>query len=395
MVSIDALMVLAGVAVVLSVLPLALTLVNLRVYARTRADAAWPDDDPRVFVCVPARDEAENLRPCVRGLLSNPERSLRVLIYDDQSTDGTTEIAASLAAEDDRVRIVETQPLPAGWNGKQHACWRMARAAIDGALGEPAADERDLLLFTDADVRFASDAIRRSVSTMRELDAPMVSTFPRQVTGSLPESLVVPMMFYLLLGYLPMPRMRRTVDPSTSAGCGQFLMVTCAAYGASGGHEAFKGSMHDGIKMPRAVRRAGLRSDLFDGTDLCSVRMYRGLGETWRGFAKNAYEGLGSVGLLVFMTGVHAVAHVGPWVMLAWALLSEPARPGLAAACCVAIALQLAQRVVLSIRLRHSLVGALLHPLGVVLMTAIQWHSYRQHRAGTRAWRGRVASSPA
>lgn len=395
MAGIDALLVLAGVSVTVCAVPLAMTIVNLRVYRRSDPDGAWPDPAPRVFVCVPARNEAGNIEACVRGLLADAAPNIRVLVYDDQSTDGTGDIAARLASEDDRVRLVGTCSLPDGWNGKQHACWRMARAAIDGEIGEDPAADGDVLLFTDADVRFEADALRRSVAAMRSLDAPMASTFPRQITGTLSESLVVPMMFYLLLGYLPMPRMRATTDPGTSAGCGQFLMVTAAAYEASGGHKAFRDSMHDGIKLPRAVRRAGLRSDLFDGTDLCSVRMYRGFVETWRGFVKNAYEGLGSVGLLVFITVLHLFGHLAPWGVLVVSVVGDPTRPVVATICGLAIMLQLSQRLLLATRLRHSLVGALLHPLGIALMTAIQWHSFVLHMFGKRSWRGRVASSAA
>lgn len=384
-------LILAAVAASLCAIPLALALVNLRLYRRSDPAATWPSPAPRVFVCIPARNEAANIEACVRGLLADPAPHLRVLVYDDQSTDGTGDILRRLAAEDPRVRPVPTLPLPEGWNGKQHACWRMARAAIDGELAEPPADAQDLLLFTDADVRFEPAALRRAAAERRRLDAPMVSTFPRQITGTLAEALVVPMMFYLLLGYLPIARMRSTTDPATSAGCGQFLLITAAAYTASGGHAAFKDSMHDGIKLPRAVRRAGLRSDLFDGTDLCSVRMYRGWRQTWRGFAKNAYEGLGSPGLLVFITLLHIFGHLMPWVLLPLALFSDPPRPLAAGLCGLAIALQLAQRLLLAARLRHSVLGALLHPLGILTMTAIQWHSFILHRTGRRAWRGRVA----
>lgn len=397
---------------------LVMTLVNLRALGRAAGSAAeWNDgvravaqaaaaqaaaqsaDTPLVTVCVPARNEAANLEACVRGILAcEPALAaalggtrtglVEVMVYDDQSTDDTPRILARLCAEDSRVRAASVVPLAQGWNGKQHACWRMSREARGAWLA-----------FTDADVRFAPSCLAAALARATETKAALVSAFPRQLTGTLAEALAVPMIFFILLSYLPFPRMRRTNDPSSSAGCGQFLLVRRDAYDASGGHEGFKDSMHDGIKMPRAVRRAGFHSDLVDGTDLLECRMYRGLGQTWRGFAKNAYEGLGSVGLLVFITVMHAVGHVLPWVVAAWWMVEgvasesssiTPQQAGLALAAC---GVALTQRVILALRLRTSVIGAVLHPLGVVMMTVIQWHSLYLHRTGKRAWRGRVAGA--
>jgi hypothetical protein len=208
------------------------------------------------------------------------------------------------------------------------------------------------------------------------------------------------MIFFILFSYLPFPRMRNTKDPSASAGCGQFLFARRDAYDACGGHQGFKDSMHDGIRLPRAVRRAGFATDLFDGGPDVSCRMYDGLAQTWRGFAKNAYEGLGSVGLLVFLTVAHAVGQVLPWLVLAWLgagatglVESSPAKAEALLATC-AVTLSLTQRLMLARALSTSLLGALLHPLGVVLMTAIQWHSYVLHATGRRAWRGRTHATP-
>ena len=388
----DVLIWVSGVAAVLSGVPLALTLWNLRLYARSDPSARV-DHSRRVFVCVPARDEEANLEACVRSVLGNDHPALRVVVYDDHSTDRTPEIVSVLRADDDRVLRAPTSPLPDGWNGKQHACWVMGSAVMEGIGGEPGLGDGELVVFTDADVRFGADALRRAQAERDRLGADLLSTFPRQETGTVAEAVVVPMIFYLLLGYLPLARMRATGDPATSAGCGQFIMMTGAAWRAIDGHAACRGSMHDGIKLPRSVRAAGLRTDLFDGTDLAWVRMYRGFGAVWRGFAKNAYEGLGSFGLLLFMTAVHLVGHLLPWgVLIAWAA-GTGVPPAAGVLCLVAVGAQLCQRAVLAVRLRHSLLGAFAHPIGVVLMTAIQWHSWWIALRGGRRWRGRVLAA--
>src|SRR5262249_58521809 len=80
--------------------------------------------------------------------------------------------------------------------------------------------------------------------------------------------------------------------PALGAGCGCVCVARRAAYEAVGGHAAVRASLHDGITLPRAFRRAGRRTDLCDATDLAVCRMYRSGRELWFGLAKNAREGL-------------------------------------------------------------------------------------------------------
>jgi hypothetical protein len=358
---------------------------NLSLYRRSRrADAEVVARVGRVTVCIPARNEAGNIEACLRSVLDNDHPDIEALVYDDHSDDGTGDIVRRLIAEDQRVRLVPTQGLPEGWNGKQFACDQMGRAATG-----------DWILFTDADVRFSSDCLARAVCEANRLDCALLSTSPRQITGSFAERLVVPLIHFILLSYLPMRRMRRTLDPAASAGVGQFLLARKDAYLASGGHAAFRETMHDGVKMPRAFRRAGFRTDLFDGTDLASCRMYDSWATVWRGFTKNAYEGLGSVALLLFLTALHLLGHVLPAVVVVWAAIAPdgqgPSRSAFWFAAC-AVVIAIGQRLILAARFRQSPLSAALHPLGVLVMTAIQWQSFAEHLLGVRTWRGRTAS---
>ena len=371
-----------------SAVALVMTVVNLGVYRRTAPRTASsgskgaPDAGPVLTVCIPARNEECNVEAVVRGALANADVPLEVLVYDDQSTDRTPAILATIRGEDARVRAVATEPLPAGWNGKQWGCERMGQAA-----------RGQWLLFTDADVRFTPDCFARALAEAARLDAALLSTVPREETGTLLERLVVPMIHWMLFSWLPMPRMRTTNDPATSAGCGQFLLVRRDAWLAAGGHAAFRDSMHDGIKLPRNVRRAGFHTDLYDGSDTVSCRMYRSAGETWRGFTKNAYEGLGSPVVLVVFTVLEAVGILLPWiwlpVMLAQGTASMPLGPTVLAS--FAIAAQLVQRTLLARRFSQPWECVALHPVTVVLLLAIQWRSWWLHLTKRRAWRGRTA----
>ena len=149
--------------------------------------------------------------------------------------------------------------------------------------------------------------------------------------------------------------------------------------------------MHDGVKLPRLFRKAGHRTDLFDGTTLCRVRMYSGFAQTWRGFAKNAYEGLGSVGLLTFLTVLHLAVHIAPWMLLPVLLVMGDAGTALVLALIV-ILIQITQRLLLTHRFGHSAALAVFHPVSIAMLTMIQWYSYALHRNAGRSWKGRTLS---
>ena len=388
---------LGAASVVAAAQSLLVGIANMKRYrpAPALAEVAASTQPVRVAVCIPARNERENIEACVRSVLSSREVDVRAYVYDDESTDGTGEILARLAAEDARVVVVPRRALPTGWNGKQHACFRMAEhgLAYDPAL--------EWFLFTDADVRFEADAVARALGFAQRANAALVSTVPREVTGSVGEMLLIPLIHFVLMGYLPFGRMRATLDPAASAACGQFILVSRAAYRASGGHEGFRDSMHDGVKFPRAVRRAGLRTDLYDGTESVSCHMYRGFSQTWRGFAKNAFEGLGSLGLLIFITVWHVLGHLLPWVVITAAVAqmltqsdASRERPQTALVLAVlAVVCALLYRALLAARFRQSWLNVPLHPISIAMLTAVQWWSLWLDRTGRRGWKGRVAGS--
>ena len=111
------LLVYALVCLAIVALPAAMTAVNLRLYRPPPPDPAPDDDRPWLAVCIPARDEADNIEACARGVLEGDDERTRVYVYDDESTDATPEIIARLTAETDRVRLAPQVPLPEGCAG--------------------------------------------------------------------------------------------------------------------------------------------------------------------------------------------------------------------------------------------------------------------------------------
>jgi hypothetical protein len=147
------------------------------------------------------------------------------------------------------------------------------------------------MVFVDADVRLAPQGLARLAGFLQRSGADLVSGVPRQETGTFLERLLIPLIHFLPLGFLPFQRMRSSRHPAYGSGCGQLFMTYRNAYEAAGGHAAVRTSLHDGVTLPRAFRAAGLMTDMCDTTEVATCRMYRSARAVWDGLGKNATEG--------------------------------------------------------------------------------------------------------
>jgi hypothetical protein len=373
-------LVFAWAGLVLAALPALLTVANLRLF-RPPPEPPAGGPLPPVSVLVPARNEERAIGRLMGDVLASEGVDLELVVLDDSSDDRTAEIVAAVADRDPRVRLVRGGPLPAGWCGKQHACWQLARAA-----------RHETWVFLDVDVVPARDAVARSVAFLEAGGAGLASGFPRQETGSFLEWLLLPLIHFVLLGYLPLARARQDNTPSLAAGCGQLFVTRRADYERAGGHAAIRASLHDGVKLPRAYRRAERVTDIFDATEIASCRMYSRSLDVWRGLSKNATEGVGSAATIVPFTILLGGGAVLPPLLAGWGLATGFAGwpTGAAAVTLAAAALAYVPRILDAVRFRQSITSALVHPLGVAVFLAIQWVALVRKTLGLKtAWRGR------
>ncbi len=251
------------------------------------------------------------------------------------------------------------------------------------------------------------ETVARCAGEMRARGVALLSGFPRQVMRGWVEKMLLPLIHFVLLGLLPMGRMRKTTKAAYAAGCGQFFLAEREAYFACGGHAAIRSTRHDGIRLPRLFREHGLRTDLVDLTELAEVRMYGSASEVWMGLAKNATEGLGApsrivpVTVLLLMGQVLPVIAAGLWVALCVsnALVGATFDDRRMA---VMVSLLLAGAVVASYlprviavrRFSQPRVSAVLHPVGILMLLGVQWYALvRQGLGRPVEWRARVYSS--
>jgi hypothetical protein len=353
---------------VLAIIPAALFVRNLPLYRPLPRPGARRE---RCSVVIPARNEEANIGDALRSILRSDGIDFEVVVLDDGSTDGTAEIVRAIAVADARVRLEAAQPLPPEWCGKNFACHQLAAFA-----------QHSLLIFLDADVRISRpDSLARLAHFVEQSGAALVSGVPREQTCGLMEKLIVPLIHFVLLGFLPLRRMRTSTDPRFAAACGQILAVRRADYDGAGGHVAIADRLHDAVALARTMREAGCKTDLFDATDCFHCRMYRSASQVWSGFTKNAHEGLGSPQLIGPATLLLLGGQALPLVLLAFA-------PSPFAV--IAVIAAFLPRLIAVPRFRQSLLGALLHPVGVCLFLVIQWVAFfRTLRRRPAVWKGR------
>nr|WP_243851469.1 glycosyltransferase family A protein [Modestobacter marinus] len=351
----------------------------------------------RVTVVVPARDEADQIEGCLAAVLDQRGvPGLRVVVVDDGSTDDTA--ARVVGVADPRVTLLPAIPPGPGWLGKPNACAQGAaaahRAPSDGrapsdhqATTDDRATTDDVLVFLDADVRLMPDAIASAVALLDDAALDLVSPWPRQLTGSAAERLVQPLQQWLWATLLPLRLAERSPRPSLAAANGQFLVVRRAAYDRAGGHGAVRGEVIEDVALLRAVKAAGGRGVVVDGSTLAACRMYDGWPGVRDGYTKSLWSAVG--GHPAAAAGV-AAGLSAVWLLPPLAALTG-SRAGL-----VGYAAGVVNRAVVATRTGgRAWPDSLAHPVSIALLDVLVARSVAGHRNGSLRWRGRALSPAA
>ncbi len=336
---------------------------------------------PTVSVLIPARDEEANIANALDGALSTRGVEIEVVVLDDGSTDGTAAIVEAYAASDARVRLEHAPALPDGWAGKAYAAHTLSTKS-----------HHPLLCFVDADVRLAPTTIARMATLLEKRNAALVSGFPEQETVTTLEWMLLPLIQFMLLCYLPLVGLRYTRLPAFGAGCGQFLLIRREAYAATGGYASVRSTMHDGLALPALFRRSGYETDIADLTGLAVCRMYRSSQATWNGLMKNATEGIAAPARILPFTLLLLAGQVLPWLLLFRLLLQPSITAGdtgwMVAVACFA---SLLPRLIAVPRFRQRIASAVFHPTAIAILLVLQWCAFVRKLLGIKTiWKERA-----
>ena len=258
-----------------------------------------PGEKPTVTVLIPAKDEGERIRNCLLSAIRQDYPHVEVIAIDDRSADNTGAVMDELAAaHPGRLKVLHvTDPPAAGWTGKNNALHQGSKIAAG-----------QWLLFVDSDVVLEPDALSVAMAVVRRKNFGMLSLLPRLESGSLWESLMVPLCAGAA-GSLYLIALNNVGEVKGAAFAnGQFMLMSRAGYDQIGGHVTVRDRYCEDVAIAKLFKDNGLRPRISWGNDFCSVRMYNGLPAVVRGWSR-----------------IYYAAQVGsPWRILigiAWLLL--------------------------------------------------------------------------
>ena len=347
-------------------------------------------EHPFLTLIIPARDEEANIEACLNSFINQtyPLDKYKVIVVDDNSSDNTPLIVERLKAEASNVHLVKAAELPPGWTGKNNAC----HTGVEHAEGE-------WYCFVDADVRAESELLERSVDFAIKKGAHLLSINPLQELVSVAERIFLPGIFLSIASSINFSQINDPERPESLAN-GQFMLFKKAAYDEIGGHGAIRDKVMDDLAFARRIKEGGHRLYLLFDDDMVRTRMYRGVGQIWKGFSKNLIE------IMKHESTITSIAHSIKFLLLGWmpvalplAALCNTGSCGIGGADKWAFAVAMAGAIIMLITcfmairaLRIPAYYVLTFPLGFTMHALITLNCLFQKKRGNIEWKGRTYS---
>lgn len=268
---------------------------------------------PTLSIIVPACNEGETVERAMRSLLALDYPGLEIIAVNDRSTDDTGDILDCLAAGNPRLRVLHLNYLPPRWLGKNHALHIASREA-----------RGEWLLFTDADIVYKPDTLRRAVAYACQTKTDHLVACPRCRGFDFWERL-----FMSYFGLMFLFRVRPWAVPLSGSaayfGFGAFNLVRAAAYRDCGGHNALRMEVTDDTKLGKVLKTKGFQTRILDASDYISLRWFVGLPGIMNGFIKNAFASF-DFSLLRMIGGLFGLALTTLYPVIALLVPVTPAR---------------------------------------------------------------------
>ena len=356
-------------------------ILNLRSLKKPHRDSKVPEPAPLVSVLVPARNEELNIEACLTSLQKQDYPNFEILVLDDNSSDNTASIVSQIAARDNRIQLIKGASLPQGWAGKPFACYQLAKRA-----------KGSWLMFVDADTTHAPYMLRSTLALAAKLKASLLSGFPRQLASSLPQKVAIPVLYFVILSWLPLWWIHRLQKPKPSIAIGQFLFFPRDDYWKMGGHEAVKSRILEDVWLGVEITRSGGRHIAVDLSDVVYCNMYHSLGAMWEGFIKWVY----SVAALspVALVGLMAAGYfffLAPFYWL-WKELFVVIEPSPWRAIVIfQVAIVFFMRWLIDHHFKEPAISAPLHPVGFTFLFLTAIHAtWRRISGAGISWKKRL-----
>lgn len=257
-----------------------------------------------ISVLIPARNEEATIVCLLDALQKMKNGTIEILVCNDHSTDNTEEIIRNYAKIDGRIRLIQSDILPSGWLGKNHACYQLAKQA-----------KGKYMLFVDADVVLSGTIIADTVAYAKKYKLGLLSVFPTQILLTKGEKQTVPLMNYILLTLLPLIFVRISPFKSHAAANGQFMLFETKTYCELEPHKLLKNSAVEDIAISRFYKSRNIKTACIIGEERIQCRMYHSYKDALNGFSKNIFMFFGNEPVLAFLFWAFGLLGIVPIIL--------------------------------------------------------------------------------
>jgi len=336
--------------------------------------------NPLMSILIPARNEEENIKRCIISLTKQDYENIEILVLDDNSIDDTARMVLELSQKDPRIKLYSGGPLKKGWLGKSYACWQLSKYA-----------KGDYLIFTDADTLHFPNSISSSVACLLRYNLDALSVFPKEITVTLHERMIVPFGKYMILSFVPLYLIRKSKSVLFCTAIGQFMLFKREVYKKIGGHKSIKSKVIEDIMLSKQVKRCGYKFMIFDGRSSLYCRMYKNFREVVRGHSRTIFAAFDyNIYIITIAIILMSAIFLFPFIMLLVGILFDwPAI--LINLIILQIIIILIPKIIFSIRFKCKAVDIILHPISMVYLIYIAINSIFNTKIGMGVnWKGRI-----
>ena len=235
---------------------------------------------PKLSIVIAAKDEEKEIESSLKSILTQNYQNLEIIVVNDRSTDLTGSILEMLQKEFSNLKVETITQLPQNWLGKNHALWNGANKATG-----------DYILFTDADVKYSKNCLRKVSSDVHANKIEFASCFPDFISNGFWES-VFNLNFAILLSLRIKFWSVSNPNSSSFCGIGAFNLVKRESYFKMGGHAKLPLEVADDMVLAKLMKQSGAKSVLYSGKNELSVKWQSGgLKSVIKGIEKNAFSG--------------------------------------------------------------------------------------------------------
>jgi len=321
-----------------------------------------------VSILIPARDEEDKILTLLESIDRQDYSNYEVIVYDDDSSDGTYAVCSVFAANHPRFKVIKGDDLPAGWSGKKYACARLAQQA-----------QGKFFLFLDVDVCLANNLINSLVHRMYLYKLSLLSLFPNQVTSTAGEKITVPLIHYLLLNLLPLRLIYLIKSGTVSAASGQCMMFDGGVYNKHQWHKQVSNEQNGAVEIMRLLKTERYNCEVLLSNCMIRSRKYSNYSEAIGGLGRNLITAFNFniPALLLYILLVVG----GPMVVLMTLNFNL---------IFFMTSLIILSRIMTSLSAsEHAGHNVILHPLQMINLVIITFLSIQKHLTKTDIWKGR------